>query len=89
LLKSFGATPVDERVVLDGTLVSTAGVTAGIDGALRVTALLFGEQKALEIQLNIQYAPDPPFKQRDESCVTDGDVADLREQTTKANERGE
>jgi cyclohexyl-isocyanide hydratase len=61
LLKYFGATPVDERVVIDGPLVSTAGVTAGIDGALRVTALLFGEQKAQEIQLNIQYAPDPPF----------------------------
>jgi cyclohexyl-isocyanide hydratase len=61
LLKYFGATPVDERVVIDGRLVSTAGVTAGIDGALRVTALLFGEQKAQEIQLNIQYAPDPPF----------------------------
>jgi cyclohexyl-isocyanide hydratase len=61
LLKYFGATPVDERVVIDGSLVSTAGVTAGIDGALRVTALLFGEQKAQEIQLNIQYAPDPPF----------------------------
>jgi transcriptional regulator GlxA family with amidase domain len=39
LLKYFGATPVDERVVIDGSLVSTAGVTAGIDGALRVTAL--------------------------------------------------
>lgn len=61
LLNYFGARPVDERVVIDGSLVSTAGVTAGIDGALQVTALLFGEQKAQEIQLNIQYAPDPPF----------------------------
>jgi cyclohexyl-isocyanide hydratase len=48
-------------VVLDGNLVSAAGVTAGIDGALRVAALLCGTQKAQEIQLNIQYAPDPPF----------------------------
>jgi cyclohexyl-isocyanide hydratase len=61
LLSYFGANPVDERVVLDGNLVSAAGVTAGIDGALRVAALLCGTQKAQEIQLDIQYAPDPPF----------------------------
>ena len=60
-LSYFGAIPVDERVVLDGNLISAAGVTAGIDGALRVAALLCGTQKAQEIQLNIQYAPDPPF----------------------------
>jgi len=40
LLSYFGAIPVDERVVLDGNLISAAGVTAGIDGALRVAALL-------------------------------------------------
>ena len=61
LLSYFGAIPVDERVVLDGNLISAAGVTAGIDGALRVAALLCGTQKAQEIQLNVQYAPDPPF----------------------------
>jgi cyclohexyl-isocyanide hydratase len=32
LLNYFGATPINERVVFDGKLVSTAGVTAGIDG---------------------------------------------------------
>ena len=61
LLKYFGAVPVAGRVVIDGNVVSTAGVTAGIDGALRVAALLRGKQKAQEIQLSIQYAPDPPF----------------------------
>lgn len=61
LLKYFGAVPVAGRVVIDGNVASTAGVTAGIDGALRVAALLRGEQKAQEIQLSIQYAPDPPF----------------------------
>ena len=61
LLSYFGAIPVDERVVRDGNLVSAAGVTAGIDGALRVAELLCGTQKAQEIQLEIQYAPDPPF----------------------------
>ena len=61
LLNHFGATPINERVVFDGKLVSAAGVTAGIDGALRVAALLCGERKAQEIQLDIQYAPEPPF----------------------------
>ncbi|MBN9520998.1 DJ-1/PfpI family protein [bacterium] len=60
-LRYFGATSVDERVVVDGKLVSAAGLTAGIDGALRVTALLRGEAAAKAIQLDIQYAPEPPF----------------------------
>ncbi len=34
LLQYFGATPVSERVVIDGNIVTAAGVTAGIDGAL-------------------------------------------------------
>ena len=61
LLNHFGAIPIDERVVIDGNLVSAAGVTAGIDGALRLAALLCGDQKAQEIQLDIQHAPEPPF----------------------------
>ena len=47
--------------MIDGNLVSAAGVTAGIDGALPLAALLCGAQKAQEIQLDIQYAPEPPF----------------------------
>jgi cyclohexyl-isocyanide hydratase len=62
LLPYFGATPVDERVVVDGNLVSTSGVTAGLDGALRMAALLRGEEIAQRIQLNIEYAPEPPFQ---------------------------
>ena len=61
LLKYFGAIPVDERVVLDGKHLSAAGVTAGIDGALRLAALLRGDRAAQEIQLGIEYAPEPPF----------------------------
>jgi cyclohexyl-isocyanide hydratase len=61
LLNYFGATFVDERVVADGRLVSAAGLTAGIDGALRVAGLLRGEAAAKAIQLDIQYAPEPPF----------------------------
>jgi len=61
LLKYFGAIPVDERVVLDGKHLSAAGVTAGIDGALKLAALLRGDRVAQGIQLGIEYAPEPPF----------------------------
>jgi cyclohexyl-isocyanide hydratase len=61
LLPYFGATPVNERVVRDGHMVFAAGVTAGIDGALRVVADLRGDEVAQGIQLVIAYAPEPPF----------------------------
>lgn len=61
LLPYFGAIAVDERVVIDGNLVSTAGVTAGVDGALRLASLLRGDDAARAIQLYMQYAPEPPF----------------------------
>jgi putative intracellular protease/amidase len=61
LLREGGAEPVAERVVVDGKIVTAAGVSAGIDMALRLTALQFGEDLAWGIQLGIEYDPDPPF----------------------------
>jgi cyclohexyl-isocyanide hydratase len=61
LLPYFGAIPVNERVVVDGSWVFAAGVTAGIDGALRLTAELRGKETAQTIQLHMAYAPEPPF----------------------------
>ena len=61
LLPYFGAIPVNERVVVDGSWVFAAGVTAGIDGALRLAAELRGEELAQIIQLYMAYAPEPPF----------------------------
>ncbi len=61
LLPFFGAIPVNERVVVDGEMVFAAGVTAGIDGALRVAAELRGDEAAQTIQLHMVYAPEPPF----------------------------
>lgn len=61
LLPFFGAVPVDERVVIDGNWVFAAGVTAGIDGALRLAAGLRGDAVAQQIQLGMAYAPEPPF----------------------------
>lgn len=60
-LKEFGATPVEERVVVDGNVITGGGVTAGIDFALRVVAEIAGEDVARRIQLGIEYDPAPPF----------------------------
>ena len=61
LLPYFGAIPVNQRVVVDGAWVFAAGVTAGIDGALRLAAELRGDDAAQAIQLQMVYAPEPPF----------------------------
>ena len=61
LLPYYGAIPVKQRVVQDKNLISCAGVTAGIDGALEVAAILCGTQVAERIQLQIEYAPEPRF----------------------------
>jgi cyclohexyl-isocyanide hydratase len=62
VLVYFGAIPVNSRVVIDGTHISAAGVTAGLDGALRVASLLRNERVAQQIQLTIEYSPEPPFR---------------------------
>jgi transcriptional regulator GlxA family with amidase domain len=60
-LTSFGATPVGERVVQDGKVITAAGVSSGIDMALHLAARLAGDEAAKAIQLGIEYDPDPPF----------------------------
>ena len=61
LLHYYGAKPTKARVVVDHNYVSCAGVTAGLDGALLVASLLRGQTVAEEIQLDIEYAPEPLF----------------------------
>jgi cyclohexyl-isocyanide hydratase len=60
-LRDFGATPVEERVVVDGNVITGGGVTAGIDFAFRVVAEVAGRDTAEAIQLAIEYDPHPPF----------------------------
>jgi cyclohexyl-isocyanide hydratase len=61
MLAAFGAVPTEGRVVRDGNLFTGGGVTAGIDFALTMVAELAGAQVARAIQLQIEYAPAPPF----------------------------
>jgi putative intracellular protease/amidase len=61
LLPLFGATPVDQRVVIDRNRISGGGVTAGLDFGLTLVAKLAGERTAKVQQLAMQYDPQPPF----------------------------
>lgn len=60
-LAELGAVPASARVVRDGDILTTAGVSAGIDGALTLTAELMGPTVAQALQLGIEYDPAPPF----------------------------
>ncbi len=60
-LPAFGAIPVNARVVKDRNRISGGGVTAGIDFALTVVAEIWGADAAKEIQLFLEYNPQPPF----------------------------
>jgi putative intracellular protease/amidase len=60
-LGSLGAHPVQERVVEQGRIITAAGVSSGIDMALRLAALLTDDLTAQALQLFIEYDPQPPF----------------------------
>jgi transcriptional regulator GlxA family with amidase domain len=62
-LAKTGATPVVDRVVehLDRRIITAAGVSSGIDMALRLSELLVDETAAKAMQLMIEYDPQPPF----------------------------
>jgi transcriptional regulator GlxA family with amidase domain len=61
ILEGLGATYRHERWVDDGKFLTTAGVSAGIDGGLYVASRLVGEDAAKLIQLGLEYEPAPPF----------------------------
>lgn len=60
-LAAYGAKPTARRVVEAGKIVTAAGVSAGIDMALLLTAKIAGDDVAKAIQLSIEYDPQPPF----------------------------
>ena len=78
LLGLFGAVGVDERVVIDGDWIFAAGVTAGIDAALQLAANLRGEHAAQRIQLDIAYAPEPPYDSGTPAAAPPAVLADAR-----------
>ena len=61
MLRDLGAEPTLERVVEEGKVITAAGVSSGIDMALRLAELVAGADVAQSIQLSIEYDPQPPF----------------------------
>ncbi len=62
-LEAHGAVPTAARVVehLDRRVITAAGVSSGIDMALRVVELVVDRTAAQAAQLMIEYDPQPPF----------------------------
>jgi putative intracellular protease/amidase len=60
-LRNYGAEPTGERVVFQGKVVTAAGVSSGIDMALRLVAEIVNDDAAKAVQLVIEYDPQPPF----------------------------
>jgi cyclohexyl-isocyanide hydratase len=89
LLAKFGAIPTHGRVVRDGNVFTAGGVTAGIDFGLTIVAELLGEAQAQAIQLQHEYAPEPPFQAGTPETAPPAVVAVARERlasTRKARE---
>ena len=62
-LAAHGAVPTDARVVehLDRRIITAAGVSSGIDMALRLVELLVDRTASQAAQLMIEYDPQPPY----------------------------
>jgi len=61
VLGELGARPVPDRIVEHGKIVTAAGVSSGIDMALRLVQLMHGDELAQAVQLGIEYDPQPPL----------------------------
>ncbi|AHJ63733.1 Transcriptional regulator, AraC family [Granulibacter bethesdensis] len=82
-LTAFGAEPVQARVVQDGKLLTGGGVTAGLDLALSVIAAMSGEALAQSVQLQMEYAPAPPFQSGRPEQAPPAIRAEVEEMLTK------
>lgn len=78
MLPLFGAVAVNQRVVMDGNLVTGGGCTAGMDFALQLAALLRGDAAAQRIQLQLEYNPVPPFSSGSPATAPKEIVAEVR-----------
>jgi len=60
-LAKYGAILQNERYVKDGKIITSAGVSAGIDMSLYLLSLVVNENYAKAVQLGMEYDPKPPF----------------------------
>ncbi len=86
-LAELGAIPVAERTVIDLPFITGGGVTAGIDFAFTVIGEVYGSDLAEQIQLRLEYAPDPPFQSGSPDTAQPEVVAEFK--TLATHSRGE
>ena len=86
-LEKYGAIPVPDRVVehLDRRIITAAGVSSGIDMALRLVELLVDRTAAEACQLMIEYDPQPPFDTGALEKANDGIVTRVIEYASVRN----
>jgi cyclohexyl-isocyanide hydratase len=87
LLREFGAIPDEGRIVVDGNLITSGGITSGIDFGLHIAAQLVGVEQAKEIQLAMEYDPAPPFASGSPRVAEPKIVARFREGIRERQER--
>ena len=80
-LEALGAVPTAQRVVehLEDRVITAAGVSSGIDMALRLVELLVDRTAAEAAQLMIEYDPQPPFDAGSRARSTDAVMARVAE----------
>lgn len=79
MLATFGATYSEDRVVPQGKIVTSAGVSSGIDMALWLMGQIVGDKAAKAAQLCIEYDPQPPYDSGAPSKASSDVVAHARE----------
>lgn len=78
LLPLMGATHENARVVQDRNRLTGAGTTAGLDFGLTLAALLRGEKRAEDVQLILEYAPQPPLHAGTPNEISPARLAEAR-----------
>jgi cyclohexyl-isocyanide hydratase len=88
-LAAFGAIPTPSRVCVDRNRITGGGVTAGIDFALTLAAILTSRETAEMIQLILEYNPEPPFDAGSPETAPPAVLAMLGERMAGARNRRE
>lgn len=78
ILSKFGARYAEQRVVREGKIVTSAGVSSGIDMALSLVGWIAGDEAAQAVQLAIEYDPQPPYHSGAPSKASDAVIARAR-----------
>jgi transcriptional regulator GlxA family with amidase domain len=84
-LAKYGAIVQNERYVKDGKILTSAGVSAGIDMSLYLLSLVVNENFAKTVQLVMEYDPKPPFDSGSPEKAPKEMVDKLRQSTVTNN----